>query len=103
MIIWKYLQCFANAFDLIDAVYPLYETLMTDCSTFEFINYPSLLKVILNQFYLKFKIGMTICYDCNHSLFSRMYSLSGGVDLIVNSTGEILCMINGSNTTRQEQ
>lgn len=29
---------------------------------------------------------MTICYDCNHSLFSRMYGVAG-VDIIVNSTG----------------
>lgn len=31
-------------------------------------------------------IGMTICYDCNHALFSRIYGIKG-VDLIVNSTG----------------
>ena len=33
-----------------------------------------------------FNIGMTICYDCNHALFSRIYGLSG-IDLIINSTG----------------
>lgn len=31
-------------------------------------------------------IGITICYDCNHSLFSRMYGVKG-VDIIINSTG----------------
>ena len=31
-------------------------------------------------------IGMTICYDCNHSLFSRMYGVQN-VDIIINSTG----------------
>ena len=29
---------------------------------------------------------MTICYDCNHALFSRMYGIYG-IDLIINSTG----------------
>ena len=29
---------------------------------------------------------MTICYDCNHSLFSRVYGLQN-IDLIINSTG----------------
>lgn len=33
-----------------------------------------------------YKLGMTICYDCNHALFSRMYGMQN-VDLIVNSTG----------------
>jgi len=32
------------------------------------------------------KIGLTICYDCNLSAFSRVYGLKG-VDLIINSTG----------------
>lgn len=36
--------------------------------------------------YKGFKIGLTICYDCNHALFSRIYGLSG-IDLIINSTG----------------
>ena len=32
------------------------------------------------------KIGLTICYDCNHSMFSRMYGVRGA-DIIINSTG----------------
>jgi predicted amidohydrolase len=32
------------------------------------------------------KIGMTICYDCNHAAFSRVYG-KNGVDILVNSTG----------------
>ena len=36
--------------------------------------------------YQGYRIGMTICYDCNHALFSRIYGLQG-VDLIVNGTG----------------
>ncbi|MDO5156629.1 MAG: nitrilase-related carbon-nitrogen hydrolase [Eubacteriales bacterium] len=36
--------------------------------------------------YKGFLIGLTICYDCNHALFSRMYGYYG-IDLIINSTG----------------
>lgn len=36
--------------------------------------------------YKDIKIGMTICYDCNHAIFSRVYGLKG-VDVIINSTG----------------
>lgn len=32
------------------------------------------------------RIGLTICYDCNHSMFSRKYGLNS-VDIILNSTG----------------
>jgi predicted amidohydrolase len=32
------------------------------------------------------KIGMTICYDGNNAIFSRMYGLNGA-DIIINSTG----------------
>lgn len=33
-----------------------------------------------------FKIGMSICYDCNHAAFSRMYGVNN-IDLMLNSTG----------------
>lgn len=82
---------YANAFALDDEteckVYMKHT--MTACSVFEFLDYPDIVKK--DYFhpiqYKGFNIGMTICYDCNHSIFSRMYELSGGVDLIVNSTG----------------
>lgn len=32
------------------------------------------------------KIGMTICYDCNHSAFSRGYKESN-IDILINSSG----------------
>lgn len=32
------------------------------------------------------RIGMTICYDCNHALFSRCYGKQS-VDMIINSSG----------------
>ena len=60
---------------------------MTHCSAFETENYPEVIESLFRPIELKgYKIGMSICYDCNHSLFSRIYGLQG-VDLILNSTG----------------
>jgi len=61
---------------------------MTDSSSFEFYNYSdewisdmfSPIEICGN------KIGMTICYDCNHSAFSRMWS-KNGINILINSTG----------------
>ncbi len=36
--------------------------------------------------YHGYRIGLTICYDCNHAMFSRKYG-QNGVDIILNSTG----------------
>lgn len=36
--------------------------------------------------YKGYRIGLTICYDCNHAIFSRKYGLAGA-DIILNSTG----------------
>lgn len=60
---------------------------MTAYSAFDIENYRELSKTMFQPILYKgYKIGMTICYDCNHSLFSRMYGLKG-VDIIINSTG----------------
>ena len=61
----------------------------TDCSAFEFENYPAFVDGgMFTPFLFKgFRLGLTICYDCNHAIYSRMYALNGGVDLIINSTG----------------
>ena len=60
---------------------------MTSCSAFELENYSEIIKDMFSPIFFKgLKIGMTICYDCNHSLFSRMYGLND-VDIIINSTG----------------
>ena len=60
---------------------------MTICSAFELENYNEIIKDIFSPFFFRgLKIGMTICYDCNHALFSRMYGLKD-VDIIINSTG----------------
>ena len=61
----------------------------TECSAFEFEGYPEFIEGgMFSPFNFKgFNIGLTICYDCNHAIYSRMYELMGGVDLILNSTG----------------
>ena len=60
---------------------------MCGSSCLEFESYhewaEDLFQPILYKGYL---IGTTICYDCNHALFSRMYGMYG-IDLIINSTG----------------
>lgn len=60
---------------------------MTSYSAFDFEKYDELAKAMFEPILYKgYKIGMTICYDCNHSLFSRVYGLQN-IDLIINSTG----------------
>lgn len=60
---------------------------MTDFSAFELNNYHNLKKQIFEPIiYQGYKIGMTICYDCNHSMFSRIYGLQN-IDILINSTG----------------
>lgn len=60
---------------------------MTDFSAFDLANYPEVARDCFQPIVLgEYKIGMTICYDCNHALFSRIYGLKG-VDAIINSTG----------------
>jgi len=59
----------------------------TNCSAFEIENYQEMVGDIFEPIILKgYKIGLTICYDCNHAVFSRIYGLQG-VDIIINSTG----------------
>lgn len=82
-----YSNAFASEEETVSKLYIKHT--MTDSSALEFKNYRSLVEENLFGaiLYKGFKIGMTICYDCNHALFSRMYELCDGVDLIVNSTG----------------
>lgn len=67
-----------------------FKNTMTDVSPLEFENY---IEFVINDCYqfapivLKGqKIGMTICYDCNHSMFSALYGAQG-VDILINMTG----------------
>lgn len=56
-------------------------------SCLEFDIYQDIASDLFDPILLKgYLIGMTICYDCNHGLFSRLYGLYG-IDLIINSTG----------------
>ena len=60
---------------------------MTDNSPLsdeEYVNYIDTLFVPIK--YKDYTIGLTICYNCNHAPFSRMYGLQD-VDVIINSTG----------------
>lgn len=60
---------------------------MCGSSCLEFERYPEIAKDLFDPILFKgYLIGMTICYDCNHALFSRMYGIYG-IDLIINSTG----------------
>lgn len=60
---------------------------MCESSCLEFEGYPELAKYLFDPIIYKgYFIGMTICYDCNHALFSRLYGMYG-IDVIINSTG----------------
>ncbi|MGN0181728.1 MAG: nitrilase-related carbon-nitrogen hydrolase [Candidatus Ornithomonoglobus sp.] len=60
---------------------------MSKASPLEFDNYDELIDAVFCPIILQSKkIGMTICYDCNHSLFSRAYGKQN-IDIIINSTG----------------
>lgn len=55
---------------------------MEDYDKAIFINWDPFRPIVLNGK----KIGMTICYDCNHPIFSALYGVQG-VDIIINMTG----------------
>lgn len=58
----------------------------TSSSAFEF-DYASIAENLFAAIDFRgYKIGMTICYDCNFALFSRIYGLQN-VDVLINSTG----------------
>lgn len=60
---------------------------MTDYSACDLVNYQQIAEELFEPILYKGnRIGMTICYDCNHSMFSRKYGLNG-VDIILNCTG----------------
>lgn len=60
---------------------------MAERSACEIGNYPEYSRETFEPILYKgYRIGLTICYDCNHAIFSRKYGLNG-VDIIINSTG----------------
>lgn len=80
---------FANAFaDETETAAALYfKHTMTNFSAFDFGNYREIAESLFQPIVYKgYKIGMTICYDCNHAIFSRLYGMNG-VEVLINSTG----------------
>ena len=71
-----------------DTEYSIYYKHTATCfSYFDFDDYEEYGESNFEPIKLKgHRIGMTICYDCNHVLFSRMYGVQG-IDVIVNLTG----------------
>lgn len=60
---------------------------MTGYSACDIDNYQDIAEILFEPIIYKGnRIGTTICYDCNHSMFSRKYGLND-VDIIINSTG----------------
>lgn len=80
-----YANAFAEGDETSISIYIKHTACGSSCLEFE--NYPSMAPIIFDPInYKGFLIGMTICYDCNHALFSRIYGIYG-IDLIINSTG----------------
>ena len=80
---------YANAFAECDETETLIyvKHTMADNSPLEFDYYAEDIDYYFQPIILKSKkIGMTICYDCNHALFSRAYGKQN-VDIIINTTG----------------
>ena len=60
---------------------------MTEFSACDIENYQAYAEEAFRPIIYKgFRVGMTICYDCNHSIFSRKYGLNG-IDILLNCTG----------------
>ncbi len=80
-----YANAFAQGSDTVKKSYIKHT--MTDYSACELKNYSEYIKNAFEPIIYKgWRIGHTICYDCNHAMFSRKYGLNG-VDIILNSTG----------------
>lgn len=60
---------------------------MTNFSACDVVGYREMAESIFQPILYKgYRIGLTICYDCNHAIFSRKYG-QNGVDIILNCTG----------------
>jgi predicted amidohydrolase len=59
----------------------------TDFSAFDLDSYHDTINTMFEPIIYKDKrLGMTICYDCNHAAFSRAFGKSK-IDILINSTG----------------
>lgn len=80
-----YANAYAKKNETQNVIY--YKHTMTEMSSFDSPGYIDDLGASFPYIELKgFTLGMTICYDCNHAMFSRVYSMVG-VDVIINSSG----------------
>lgn len=80
-----YANAFASGDDTPSHIYIKHTA--TSYSAFEFRGYRDIAEKMFEPIRCKgWRIGLTICYDCNHSIFSRIYGLLG-IDIILNSTG----------------
>lgn len=80
---------YANAFAEGDETYSqLYiKHTMTALSAFDLDSYSNAMNIMFEPILYKDKrLGMTICYDCNHAPFSRAYG-KDNIDILINSTG----------------
>lgn len=80
-----YANCCADADETECQIYIKHTA--TSSSAFDFENYESIAEHLFKPIYFRrYKIGITICYDCNFALFSRIYGLHN-IDVLINSTG----------------
>lgn len=85
MIFSSYANAFACDGETETSVY--FKQTMADDSPLGLSDYEDCISTFFECCILKgMRIGMTICYDCNHAAFSRAYAVDG-VDILVNSTG----------------
>lgn len=83
------MSIYANAFASVNETTIKYyiKHTMTNCSACDLEPYHQCAEEVFRPIIYKgYRIGLTICYDCNHSVFSRKYG-QAGVDIILNSTG----------------
>lgn len=60
---------------------------MTSTSAFDLTQYNDTINTMFERILYRGKrLGMTICYDCNHAAFSRGYG-KNNIDILINSTG----------------
>jgi len=85
VIMSVYANAFANVGETRNKYYIKHT--MVEHSAFEMNDYENRIDELFAPAILKGqRIGLTICYDCNHAFFSRKYGLNG-VDILINSTG----------------
>lgn len=81
-----YANAFAKGNETTSKIY--FKHIMAESSPLGLKNYKENIDKLFNPIILKNKkIGMTICAECNHSAFSRVYGKQN-IDMIINATGD---------------